>query len=72
MTALFGEQDLYLNDSGSLKGRWKGKISWVFCFLKIINLGIPIVAQWVKNLTSIQEDAGWSLASLSGLRIQLL
>ena len=39
--------------------------------------GVPIVVQWVKNVTSIHEDAGsipglhphvQSLASLSGLR----
>ena len=28
-------------------------------FIYIISLGIPIVAQQVKNLTSIHEDAGW-------------
>ena len=22
--------------------------------------GVPIVAQWVKNLTSIYEDSGWN------------
>ena len=26
--------------------------------LKIIFLGVPIVAQWVKNTASIHEDAG--------------
>ena len=31
--------------------------------------GVPIVAQQVKNLTSIHEDAGSIPASLSGLRI---
>jgi len=31
--------------------------------------GVLIVAQWVKNLTSICEDVGLILASLSGLRI---
>ena len=35
---------------------------------KSINIGVPIVAQQIKNLASIHEDAG-SLASLSGLRI---
>ena len=36
---------------------------------KIIKEGVPIVAQQVKNLTSIHKDAGSILASLSGLRI---
>ena len=30
--------------------------------------GVPIVAQWVKNVTSVHEDAG-SIPGLSGLRI---
>ena len=25
---------------------------------KIKNFGVPVVAQWVKNLTGIHEDAG--------------
>ena len=32
-------------------------------------LGVPIVAQWLKNRTSIREDTVQSLASLGGLRI---
>ena len=31
--------------------------------------GVPVVAQWVTNPTSIHEDAVQSLAPLSGLRI---
>ena len=37
--------------------------------LKIFDRGVPIVAQRVKNLTSLHEDAFQSLASLSGLGI---
>ena len=33
-------------------------------------MGVPIVVQWVKNLTSFHEEAGLILALLSGLRIQ--
>jgi len=33
-------------------------------------LRVPNVAQWVKNPTSIHEDVGLILASLSGLRIR--
>ena len=32
--------------------------------------GVPIVAQWITNLTSIHEDQVQPLAWLSGLRIQ--
>jgi len=31
--------------------------------------GVPVVAQWVMNLTSIHEDMVQSLVSLRGLRI---
>ena len=33
-------------------------------------MGVPNATQWVKSPTSIHEDAGSSLASLSGLRIR--
>ena len=36
---------------------------------KKVNTGVPVVAQLVKNLTSIHGDAGSIPASLSGLRI---
>ena len=40
------------------------------CILNIQKLlGIPVVAQWVTNLTNIHEDKGSFLASLSGLKI---
>ena len=32
--------------------------------------GVPVVAQGVKNLTSVHEDVGSTLASPSGLRIR--
>ena len=38
-------------------------------FLKNNHMGIPVVAQWLTNMTSNHEVAGWitgSLASLSG------
>ena len=31
------------------------------CLLKIAKLGVPVVDQWVKNPTSIHEDAGLPL-----------
>ena len=34
--------------------------------------GVPVVARWVKNRTSIHEDAGLALASLSGLKDPVL
>ena len=36
---------------------------------EIIAIGVPIVAQQLMNPTRIHEDAGRSLALLSGLRI---
>ena len=30
-----------------------------FYYLKILLLGVAVVAQQVKNLTSIHEDGGW-------------
>ena len=33
-------------------------------------VGVPVVAQQLRNLTSIHEDEGSILALLSGLRIQ--
>ena len=38
--------------------------------IKILMLGLPIVAQHVKNLTSILKDAGSIPGLLSGLRIR--
>ena len=43
-------------------------MSYESCVLKN-NARVPVVAQWVKNPTSIYEDAGSILALLSGLRI---
>ena len=42
----------------------------VVLLLKIKLFGVPIVAQRVKNPTSIHEEAASALASLSGLGIQ--
>ena len=39
-------------------------------FPKEFLMGVPIVAQWLMNPTSILEDVGSSLAFLSGLRIE--
>ena len=41
----------------------------MFSILKFLQLGVPVVAQWVKNLTSIHADVGLFLASLGGLGI---
>ena len=38
--------------------------------LKFHHVAVPVVAQQVKNPTSIHEDAGLILGSLSGLRIR--
>ena len=35
----------------------------------IASVGVPVLAQQVKNPTSVHEDEGRSLALLSGLRI---
>ena len=31
---------------------------WMMTVKRVLRIGVPVVAQWVKNLTSIQEDAG--------------
>ena len=36
----------------------------------MLQIGVPVVAEWKTNLTSIREDAGLILALLSGLRIR--
>jgi len=33
-------------------------IPLIFFFIIIVDLEVPTVAQWVKNLTSIRKDAG--------------
>ena len=38
-------------------------------FIKRSLGGVPVVAQWLTNLTSIHEDTGRPLASLGGIRI---
>ena len=45
-------------------------ISFNHLHFKRTKYGVPIVAQQVKNPTSIPEDMVQSLASLSGLRIR--
>ena len=39
-------------------------------FKKFPKVGVLVVVQWVKNLTSIHEDVCSILALLNGLRIQ--
>ena len=60
---------------GTSQARGQIRAAWnlLFSSLKIFifnEFGVSIVAQQVKNMISIHEDAGRSLASLSGLRIQ--
>ena len=40
------------------------------CKINVGNQGVPVVAQWVKNLMLLYEDAALILASLSGLSIR--
>ena len=39
------------------------------CDIYMYEIGVPIVAQWLTNLTSIHMDTGSIPALLSGLRI---
>ena len=67
-------------EEDSIFGRWKGNLwsRWLnrkfLCSLKFLckesKFGVPIMAQWLTNLTSTMRKWVWSLASLSGLRIQ--
>ena len=57
MWAYFSIFNIFLNTS-NLRFTFKENI-----------IGVPIVAQWVKNPTSVHEDECSILASFSGLRI---
>ena len=46
------------------------KLVMSIIFIKIKRLGVPVLAQWLMNLTRNHEIAVPSLALLSGLRIQ--
>ena len=37
---------------------WKIKVGSEFFFLKIFVMGVPVVAQWLTNLTRNHEVAG--------------
>ena len=48
----------------------RGEGTWQGLFYKGTNPGVPVVTQWLTNLTSSHEDDGSILALLSGLRIR--
>ena len=52
------------------KANWEKKQTRVQEDTKNSPEGVPVVAQLETNPTSIHEDVGWSLASLSWLGIQ--
>ena len=42
---------------GKGRGMWKGGINKVFAGSERMHLGVPFVAQQLRNLTRIHEDA---------------
>ena len=44
----------------------------IIFYIKNVNLGVLIVTQWVKNLTSIHEDAGSIPGLIQWVKYQVL